>query len=116
MVPGMNHCGGGSRAYAIDYLHYLERWVEQGEAPAGMTGAPVNEVYLAAQPIRVDIPDMTAQFRLFIAALGLEMPLHSNIPVDFTRPVYPYPLYARYSGKGNSRDAGSFRAVAPPAR
>ncbi len=33
MVPGMNHCGGGSGPWQVDWLHALERWVEQGQAP-----------------------------------------------------------------------------------
>lgn len=34
MVPGMDHCGGGRGANEFDALSALERWVEQGEAPA----------------------------------------------------------------------------------
>jgi feruloyl esterase len=34
MVPGMDHCGGGRGANQFDGLAALERWVEQGEAPA----------------------------------------------------------------------------------
>ena len=29
----------------------------------------------------------------------------------FTRPIYPYPLSARYRGTGNPNDAASFKAV-----
>jgi feruloyl esterase len=34
MVPGMNHCGGGPGTTTFDMLAALERWVEQGQAPA----------------------------------------------------------------------------------
>jgi feruloyl esterase len=37
MVPGMNHCGGGSGPWQVDWLGALERWVERGEAPTELT-------------------------------------------------------------------------------
>lgn len=37
MVPGMNHCAGGHGPWQVDWLGVLERWVEQGEAPAELT-------------------------------------------------------------------------------
>jgi len=33
MVPGMLHCGGGSRQTVFDAFGALEDWVEQGNAP-----------------------------------------------------------------------------------
>lgn len=38
MVPGMGHCTGGSGAHQIDYLSYLERWVEEDSPPATLRG------------------------------------------------------------------------------
>ena len=37
LVPGMNHCGGGTGPWQVDWLNELERWVEQGQAPARLT-------------------------------------------------------------------------------
>ena len=34
MVPGMNHCGGGTGTATFDMLAALEQWVEKGAAPA----------------------------------------------------------------------------------
>jgi feruloyl esterase len=34
LVPGMEHCGGGEGANVLDVQRALERWVEQGNAPA----------------------------------------------------------------------------------
>ncbi len=50
IVPGMSHCTGGDGAYAIDYLHYLEAWVEQGKSPDELLGSHVSEAYLKAHP------------------------------------------------------------------
>jgi feruloyl esterase len=94
MVPGMDHCTGGAGAFAIDYLSYLEAWVEHGQAPDVMIGAHVQGVDWGG-------------------ALGLKFPLDPAIPVSFTRPVYPYPLHAKYKGAGDPNDAGNFEPAEP---
>ena len=80
LIPGMNHCGGGSGAHAIDYLDYLEAWVERNRAP---------EVLIGSHPARNE----------------------SSESVQFTRPIYPYPVRARYRGKGDPNKAESFIPV-----
>lgn len=42
MIPGMGHCATGEGAWAIDYLSYLEEWVEQGRAPERVIGDHVE--------------------------------------------------------------------------
>jgi feruloyl esterase len=37
MMPGVAHCRRGPGADTVDWLTYLERWVEQGEAPEEVT-------------------------------------------------------------------------------
>jgi hypothetical protein len=37
-----------------------------------------------------------------------KMPLDPATPVTFTRPVYPYPLHAKYKGTGDVNDAANF--------
>lgn len=79
-VPGMTHCGGGEGADQIDYLTYLEDWVERGRPPDKMIGT------------------------------------HSENGKVFSRPVFPYPKYARYIGSGDVNDARNFVPVSPRAR
>jgi hypothetical protein len=93
-VPGMNHCSGGPGAFAIDYLTYLEDWVERGHAPNKMIGAHVNGL-------------------TWSEAFGLPLPLDPKIPVAFTRPIYPYPVRAIYKGSGDPNDATNFVPVVP---
>jgi Tannase and feruloyl esterase len=81
MIPGMGHCGGGEGALDIDYLSYLEAWVEQDHAPDKMVGKHFEEA-------------------------------HPN-SIKFTRPVYPYPLRAKYKGTGDPNDAASFVPESP---
>ena len=94
-VPGMNHCSGGPGAFAIDYLSYLEAWVEQGQAPDEMVGAHVDGLSWSQ-------------------AFGLTLPLDKSLPVSFSRPVYPYPIRARYKGRGDPNDARNFKPVGSP--
>lgn len=39
MMPGMNHCQGGEGPDVFDKVGVLEKWVEQGQAPARITAA-----------------------------------------------------------------------------
>jgi feruloyl esterase len=89
MVPGMNHCWGGDGAFAIDYLSYMEAWVERGQAPDMMLGSHLTDY-----------------------SRGVYFPLDKS-KVTFTRPIYPYPKQARYTGTGDPNDAANFRPVEP---
>jgi hypothetical protein len=92
LVPGMIHCSNGPGPFAVDYLTYLERWVEKGQAPDQLIGA------------HMDTTDTTESFRVMF-------PLDSGIPVSFTRPIYPYPFFAKYKGTGNPNDAANFEPI-----
>jgi feruloyl esterase len=86
MMPDMDHCMGGKGAWTIDYLDYLESWVEKDRAPDAMIGSHIAD-YPGADG---RTPDGAAQF---------------------TRPVFPYPFRAQYKGTGNPNDAASFKRV-----
>jgi feruloyl esterase len=111
LLPGMRHCSAGDGAFAVDYLRYLEAWVEQGRAPEMMVGAHVDTDYLLKQTSE---EDGSPRDRVWTAAFHLAYPLDADVPVTFTRPFYPYPAYAKYTGKGDSRDARNFVPVIPP--
>lgn len=122
VIPGMNHCSNGEGAYAIDYLSYLERWVEQEHAPDSMIGAHINDDYFRSLPINPKtVADRSFVFKGelpvaladYVRVLDLSFPLSAAVPVDFTRPVYPYPAHARYRGSGNPREAENFEEVTP---
>jgi len=85
MLPGVAHCRRGPGADQVDWLGYLERWVEQGEAPAEVTAHHLvtEENYLGLPRKRFPLP--AAQF-------------------DRARPVYAWPRAARYSGRGDAAD------------
>jgi Tannase and feruloyl esterase len=98
VLPGMDHCGFGDGAYAVDWLSALESWVEKGQAPDK----------LISSHVRLDdlrFPDDFATLERRI-----EFPLDPAM-IQFTRPVYPYPTRAKYKGSGNSNDAANFVPV-----
>jgi feruloyl esterase len=105
VVPGMKHCSGGSGAFAVDYLGALEGWVEQGSPPDRMIGAHVDSRYLLQ--VNSD-PTMSETDRIWWAALKLPLPLQQQVPVDFRRPLYPYPGVAVYKGSGDPNDAENY--------
>lgn len=92
LVPGMNHGSGGDGAFAIDYLSAMEHWVVEDTAPDVLIGAHVQDWVNGSAGIRA----------------GLTAP-KAGMKVTFTRPIYPYPLHAVYSGHGDTSDFHSFR-------
>lgn len=113
VVPGMRHCSAGDGAFAVDYLGYLDTWVEDGRPPDVMIGAHVDTNYLLDHS---DGNGASAKDRVWWAAFKLMFPLDGDIPVNFTRALYPYPMYAKYKGSGDRNDARNFTAVTPAAR
>lgn len=90
LVPGMDHCSGGPGAYAIDYLKAIEDWSEKGKAPAELIGAHIKDGFYKGWDFKMPADPAT---------------------VTYTRPVYPYPLHAKYTGTGDPNDAENFEAV-----
>ena len=102
MIPGMGHCGGGG-ASEIEYLDYLEAWVEQGKAPDVVIGTHVDmQKFLDAR-----VENETFEDRALRRNSVLRDPKNRR----FTRPVYPYPIQAKYQGSGDPNKAESFVPV-----
>ncbi len=113
IIPGMNHCGGGVGAYSIDYLTYLENWVERDQAPDEMIGARVSDAYLLSLPLPENLPaDVSREQRIAAATRKLQFPLDPKIPISFTRPMYPYPKFARHAS-GDPNQAATFHPAEP---
>ncbi len=92
LFPGGAHCSGGDGPFTFALLNAIMAWVEQGTAPFAMEASH----QIAAPAPGNATPSGQAQ-----------MP--ANAPrVDRTRPVYPYPLTAKYSGSGSIDDARNF--------
>jgi feruloyl esterase len=93
MVPGMQHCFGGSGANSFGQLTVasadadhdidaaLERWVENGVAPER------------------------------IIAAKRKSDMDPNSAIVRTRPLCAYPLIAHYKGSGSTDDAANFECA-----
>jgi feruloyl esterase len=87
-VPGMQHCGGGIATDRFDAFASLVAWVEKGDAP--------DRIVAATNPANPSLDD-------------LARPISPNR----TRPLCPYPRFARYQGSGSIDDAVNFECVRP---
>ncbi len=86
MVPGMDHCGGGEGASTYDTLGTIDAWATTGRAP--------ERIIATREPS----PNPNAP----------------KLP-PISRPLCPYPLIARYDGKGDPAKADSFTCGNAPA-
>ena len=106
----MKHCSGGDGAFAVDYLSYLEDWVENLHAPDRIVGAHVETAYLLQHS---EDDGASIKDRVWLAALKLPFPLDPAAPVSFSRPAYPYPMLTKYKGRGDPNDPASFEPSEP---
>jgi len=113
LLPGVAHCGNGEGPDQVDLLTALMNWTEQERAPARLiVGKSAQADAMPGMPPAggpAPEKDASAQFH------GVQKP---SLPVAaaaqktrYTRPVFPYPYIARYSGKGDKNDAASYTAV-----
>ena len=101
MVPGMVHCFGGPGAWAADYTEAMVNWVENDVEPNRIIATyPGKYTFLEAQ---VAIGDGGHNWSEAIIEAG-----RKTGASQFTRPLCPYPQYARYNGSGDPDDAANF--------
>jgi hypothetical protein len=114
LFPGGYHCGGGEGPFDVDMMSAIMAWVEKGVAPYALLAS--HSVEAPRGPI-AGVPDgMPAGGPprggppIDSGATGMQRSARNTAPptVDRTRPVYPYPLTAKYDGKGNMDKASSF--------
>ncbi|HQZ32493.1 MAG TPA: tannase/feruloyl esterase family alpha/beta hydrolase [Arenimonas sp.] len=90
-VPGMAHCSGGPATDQFDALAPLVRWVEQGEAPAGLNASA--------------------------RGAGNAGGVNAEVPADWApnrgRTLCPWPSVSTYKGSGSLDAADSFICKAP---
>lgn len=101
VVPGMNHCTEGDGPFAVDWLTYLAAWVENGKAPDKVVGYHVRYQDLMDMALHGD----RDAWREFLRRS--EFPLDHQY-VEFSRPIYSYPVRTKYLGHGDPTQAASF--------
>lgn len=119
LFPGGHHCAGGEGPFTVDLLSPIMAWVERGTSPNALLAAhtPGNGAGPEGPP-----PGMPMGGRPPGMADGPPpaMARPENASPDRTRPVYPYPFTATYTGNGSIDDAKNFKQGkpehVPPAR
>lgn len=96
MLPGMYHCQGGTGPSQVDWLTPIVAWVEQGTPPTQVIASQMSNNSASG-----GFADPTQ------GSTG------STATVVRARPIFPYPLQARYSGRGSIDDATNFIGVMP---
>jgi feruloyl esterase len=95
MIPGFGHCEGGEMPFQFDVLSPLMAWTELHRAPTKIIAGKAVDESPRVTNYGLDHRPVTTP----------------DQPKAFTRPVFRYPYYARYSGKGDAKDAVSYVAV-----
>jgi hypothetical protein len=78
MIPGMQHCGGGSGTLDFDVFTSLKLWVQSGVAPSSILAKQHKDLF------------------------------DNSTEVIMTRPLCPYPQKSHYKGVGDTRNAANF--------
>ncbi|MHB8283200.1 MAG: tannase/feruloyl esterase family alpha/beta hydrolase [Caulobacteraceae bacterium] len=111
LFPGLYHCAGGDGETQFDILTPLMAWVEAGQAPeqiiAGRTA--VDPMAHMGPPPGAHGPGAHPPGGM--RAMPVSFPA---LPVNRSRPVYPYPYTAAYVGAGSPDQAASFKQGAAP--
>jgi hypothetical protein len=109
LFPGGYHCGGGEGPFNLDLMSAIMAWVETGSAPFELIAS--HQVGGPRGPIAGVAPGMPASGMPAGGMPAGGRPPEAGGPapkVDRTRPVYPYPLTAKYNGTGSIDDAINF--------
>jgi len=141
LFPGGYHCGGGEGPFSFGLMHAIMAWVERADAPNELIARHSNEMDHDGPPAGVppgahfpppgiggDGPPMgpppgMMSDRPPMGPGGIPANMAGGPPPGMmppvkggperTRPVYPYPLTAKYIGTGSIDDAKNFVAGKP---
>ncbi len=98
--PGMNHCRDGDGGGDADWISALENWVERGKAPDQIIAYHLKAPYPSVPRAMEDYGAPYAKVTRY--------PIYPAL-YDRARPVYPWPVMARYTGKGDPASPANWR-------
>lgn len=103
LPSGQDHCRYGIGGGELDYITAMENWAEKGQAP---------EQIIAHHMVKEPYPSvpraMTDYGSPYVKMARHPLPADS---FDRAHPVYPYPDWPKYSGKGDSNDPATWVRV-----
>jgi feruloyl esterase len=101
LLPAVDHCGNGVSANRVDYITALEEWVEKSKAPDVLIAYKVPFV-----------PGGKANIWPATSGFWQPKPFDKANSVA-SRPIYTYPIWAKYKGSGDTNDAANWGPVQP---
>ena len=133
LLPGVGHCGNGEGPSQVDVLTPLMAWVEMQKAPAMIVAGKTVQSAAPGGGPGPGGPNTPGQGqggpggqndagpRPQFGAAGVQGPFGARgpfnvyaepgLPVEYTRPIYPFPNVAKYSGKGDPKVAANYKPV-----
>ena len=115
IFPGGYHCSGGEGPFRVGLLYPLMAWVEKGHAPNMLVASHVPSDTRKPGAPRAPAPAAAPNAAAVRDALQPQSPAPTEAAPDIIRPVFPYPMIAKYKGAGDTNDPKNFTAVASPA-
>lgn len=114
LLPGVGHCGNGEGFPQVDFLSPLMGWTEAGLTPAALRTERTAQGRepMGPPPGSHDRPPAGGQIHM--APMPSQPYAQPNATATASRPVYPYPYIARYTGAGDVNDARNYRPVKSP--
>ncbi|WP_106477999.1 tannase/feruloyl esterase family alpha/beta hydrolase [Phytohalomonas tamaricis] len=116
LLPGVGHCGQGEGPSNIDLLTPMMSWVERGNAPyAVMTSATSAESDSDTASSGSDVAgDASQKGGKHKGEKHRKPPMtQQSTLAEASRPVYPYPATAHYTGRGSVYDAANWEKGHP---
>jgi feruloyl esterase len=129
LFPGGYHCGGGEGPFSFGLMRAIMAWVERADAPNELIARHSNEMDQDGPPAGASPGARPPLMPPAKSGDGPPMPpggIPSNLAggppsglmpaagtPERTRPVYPYPMTAKYIGTGSIDDARNFVAGKP---
>lgn len=122
LLPGVSHCSGGEGPSHLDLLTPMMAWVENDHAPEAIMTASASDHSSFGQPEAGGAEDDRTDKEDKAGKKGTgekggmprgerrpPMALQGVTPLpDMTRPVYPYPYVAVYTGHGDITKADNW--------
>lgn len=98
-LPGVGHCGGGQGPDKINLLTAMMAWVENGTAPDVIQTSSTGETSAYGGLDDSEAGGRPPRERFEVAIVALP---------EMTRPVYPYPFVAQFTGEGDYTDTANW--------
>ncbi|MBS0983236.1 tannase/feruloyl esterase family alpha/beta hydrolase [Gluconobacter cerinus] len=113
LLPGVGHCGNGDGFPQVDFLSPLMAWTENGTAPNALLTERTaqSDLPMGAPGRKPGGAGKIGGGQIHAAVVPSQPYASPNGAAIASRPVYPYPFIARYTGHGDVNSAANYHPV-----